>query len=114
MIADGRPVDINGLLSLDKAIEDLRASLRAEEPLDIKVHIVQGVTGISAPSADTRTSLSRASTRHANSRHLQCRYRRRLQRLPPRSRKPSMHVLSTKRRSPLWSPISRTSRIAKG
>jgi hypothetical protein len=46
MIADGRPVDINGLLSLDKAIEDLRASLKAEEPLDIKVHIVQGVTGI--------------------------------------------------------------------
>ena len=27
-------------------LEDLRASLKAEEPLDIKVHIVQGVTGI--------------------------------------------------------------------
>ena len=40
MIADGRQVDIRGLLDLDKAIEDLRQTLKAQEPITIDVNII--------------------------------------------------------------------------
>ena len=46
MIADGRAVDINGLLSLDKAIEDLRATLKASEGIEIDLQILKRVVGV--------------------------------------------------------------------
>jgi hypothetical protein len=39
-------VDIAPLLALDQAIADIRQALKADEPLDIKVTNVTGVTGI--------------------------------------------------------------------
>jgi hypothetical protein len=44
--AGGDPVDVGNLLALDKAIEDVRQSLKVAEPLDISVRVVQRVTGI--------------------------------------------------------------------
>jgi hypothetical protein len=45
-IANGKLVDVSALLSLDKAIEDIRQSIKATEPLSISVPFVQGVTGV--------------------------------------------------------------------
>jgi hypothetical protein len=46
MIANGRSVDVSALLALDKAIEEVRAALRAAEPVQVNVHFVEGVTGV--------------------------------------------------------------------
>ena len=45
-IAAGRSVDTGPLLALDSAIQDIRQQLKADEPLNITVHFVSGVTGI--------------------------------------------------------------------
>jgi hypothetical protein len=45
-IADGRQVDITKVMDLDRAIQELRTSLRANEPIDIQIHVVKGITGI--------------------------------------------------------------------
>jgi hypothetical protein len=44
--ATGDPVDIGNLLALDKAIEDVRSSLRLAEPCNIAVHVVERLRGI--------------------------------------------------------------------
>jgi hypothetical protein len=44
--ATGKTVDIGDLLELDRAIEEIRQSLKAAEPTNITVRIAEGLVGI--------------------------------------------------------------------
>jgi hypothetical protein len=46
MLANGRSVDISGLLSLDKAIQEVRESIKKTEPMSVNVTFTEGVRGI--------------------------------------------------------------------
>jgi hypothetical protein len=53
MIANGRPVDVSNLLALDKAIEELRETIRKAEPIQVSVLFVEG-SEIECPSCAHR------------------------------------------------------------
>jgi hypothetical protein len=46
MVANGRSVDINGLLSLDESIQKIRESIKKTEPMSVNVTFTEGVRGI--------------------------------------------------------------------